>query len=230
MDFLRTLQQDCTPSGLRIDIGANEGGYTWSMRQHSPGWIFAFEPVPALFTHCVRRFEDDLDVAVFPFALSDWTGYETGYAIHEAHTLDKPERAAKGRNAEALARDGAGTFGVYFRTIDNLMETQPVSRQRPVQFIKIDTDGYEPKVLRGAVRTIQTHRPSILIELGYLPEDLGESSFAMLDFIYGVLGYRLILQDGREMSRWDWDDYEPLRRTTFDVAMVPQEWDRPLLG
>lgn len=226
MDFLRTLQQTCTPAGLRLDIGANEGGYTYLMRQHHPGVIWAFEPIPVLYQQVATRFADDPDIVVFPYAISDQSrDHVEGYSVFEAWTIAPTTYTVRGRNAHCRDHLGVTEFAVTFRRVDDLVP--PTAH---VDFLKIDTDGYEAHVLRGARQTIRRCRPPILIELGYLIGDLGESIPDLLTDIYDVLGYHLITQAGdRWTTRQQAINGYPYT-TTCDVAMVPQEWMHPLLG
>jgi hypothetical protein len=61
-----------------------------------------------------------------------------------------------------------------------------------LDFLKIDTDGMEAHVLRGARRTLRELRPAILFEL--VPENLresGESAEGVVSLLT-ELGYRLL--------------------------------------
>ena len=53
---------------------------------------------------------------------------------------------------------GNSTMPVKVRTLDSYAI-------RDVDFIKIDVEGYEPRVLRGAMETIQRDSPAILCEI-----------------------------------------------------------------
>jgi len=52
--------------------------------------------------------------------------------------------------------------------------------------IKIDTQGYEMNVLRGAVNTITRHKPTFLIECEY------KKQFREVDLFLSQLGYKLV--------------------------------------
>jgi len=222
MNLLRTLLAPLSPAPFCLDIGANEGGYIWSILQARPeATVHAFEPLHHFYKHCERRFAGEPNVHILPLGISNKEEYVEGLAVHEAWTLDKPERAKKGRNAASLEREGPGTFPVMFTTVDahiRLQHTPPP----PVEFIKLDTDGYEARVLAGATATLLRDRPLILIELSYMVDDIGDSVDDMLTHLYETLGYRLLLEDGStptqaEMyAQWPW-------HTSFDAAAVPVE-------
>ena len=226
MNFLTTLVQDLPRDRPTVvfDIGANEGGYTWSLRQLLPlAEIHCFEPLPAMYDRLRARLATDLTDPIYtwPWGVSDREYVETGVAVHEAWTIDKPARAVKGRNATW----GGPIFDMQLVTVDGFCTQHEIDR---VDFLKIDTDGYELRVLRGAKATILRDRPPILIELGYMVEDLGDSLAQFLLTIYDELGYRLYAQDGTELLWAEWRSWYPFT-TTFDVAMLPAETPlRPL--
>lgn len=224
MNFLRTLLTPLSPSPFCLDIGANEGGYIWSILQARPqAFIHAFEPLRHFYKLTDRRFADASKVHVFPVGVSNVCEYVPEMQVHEAWTLARPGTAVKGRNAESLAREGADPFPVTFTTIDaHLAHFATFRTVPPVEFMKIDTDGYEFRVLQGAQQTIQKDRPLILIEISYMVQDIGDSVVEFLELIYGELNYQLITQDGRYLTQQAMYDHYPWH-TSFDVAMVPAE-------
>lgn len=225
MDFLRTCLEPvkADPSLLLLDIGANVGGHTWLMRQHCPGHeIHCFEPIPALYEGLVRRYLDDPNIQVYLMGVSDQVGEIPGVAVHEAWTLVPPAEAKRGRNALSLERDGEGTFDMLTTTVDAFLSggTDENDGLR-CGFLKIDTDGYEARVLRGADQTLRRDRPTLLIEFGYLISDLGDSIEAMLDHI-GDLNYAVFNGAGQRLWLADWRAWYPCE-TTWDVALLPVE-------
>lgn len=220
MDFLRTLLTPTPARAFCLDIGANEGGYTHLIRHHRPeALVHGFEPIPAMYAQYAARYADDPRVVPWPFAVSD-REYDDTLAVHEAWTLAKLGEARRGRNAVSLVRDGIGEFPVSFVTVDKHLERR--EPQRPVNFIKIDTDGYEDRVLRGAACTLLADRPLVLIEIGYLIEDVGDDSSRFIERVYRDLGYVWITQDGDVWTEAGARARYP-HHTTCDVAMVPQE-------
>lgn len=59
---------------------------------------------------------------------------------------------------------GAGTDPIEIRIkrLDDVAETRSTS----VSLLKIDTEGYEPRVLEGAAAIIEADRPTIYLEMG----------------------------------------------------------------
>ncbi len=249
MDWLTPLQARCTPGDLKLDIGANEGGYTYLMLQ-TPGLVHAFEAIPQLAEQVRARFVNEPRVTVFPQGVSDQVFRDEGYGVFEAWTLDKPERARRGRNAHCVNTFGPDLFAIDFTTVNrHLLDVGhpsvaykvaevdaagTVTRHTAhwafdrVGFLKVDVDGYELRVLRGATHVLQHDRPPLLIELGYLVNDIGDSHEELLNLIYHAFDYVLVEDDGNGVGvrrdRSYWADHYPLH-TTFDVGMVPAESD-----
>jgi FkbM family methyltransferase len=227
MDWLTPLQAKCTDQTLKFDIGANDGGYTWSMLQ-LPGKIVACEPIKQLALQCLKRFADEPRVEVLPYGVSDFNHRQENLAVHEAWTLDTVGNARRGRNTYCRETFGEEPFTVEFRTLDMLTSARtwyPHEKHGAVDFLKIDTDGYEFRVLRGGYATIQKHRPWMLFEFNYMVDDLGESVIDMLDLIYGQLGYvvvEAVNEQWVERDRSWWVDHYPMH-TTFDVGLIPAE-------
>ena len=95
------------------------------------------------------------------------------------------------------------------------MEQNGIER---VDFLKIDVDGYEAKVLRGAESTLGRDHPSICMELSdHTLARVGDSLSALLGRMR-MMGYRFYgIVDRREVS-----DQEINNRRSMDYYLV---WD-----
>lgn len=163
---------------LALDIGAHVGLWSRILAMHFL-LVRAFEPVPALL-ECFRRNTKDLsNVQVFPMALCS-KGSKSSIRMVEvpgnsgnAHVASKDE-----------VRKGKGTFqNVQAQPLDN------IKFSFPVDFIKIDVEGYELEVLRGAEETIRKNKPVIVLEQKRgNAERYGWGQHEALRFVLG-LGY-----------------------------------------
>jgi FkbM family methyltransferase len=146
------------PGDICYDVGANIGVYTlWAAGLVGPtGQVHAFEPVPptmAVLTELVRLNRLDQVVPVAS-ALGATVG-ETGLRSYQdasglAHAV------ADTRYADHVARQD--TLDAYAGT------------HRPPDLVKIDVEGAEIDVLRGAGDLLATHAPALLLEM--LPSHL----------------------------------------------------------
>lgn len=133
---------------VALDIGANHGIYAYALSRLSPE-VHCFEPL----AECCRYIQDHhaANITVHNAALADRTGELElhvpiigGRAVYTRASLDRPDGPSESRRVEV-------------RTLDSYGLTN-------VGFIKIDVEGLEASVLRGAEHTLQTYHPNLLIE------------------------------------------------------------------
>jgi len=141
------------PGDTCYDIGANIGVYTlWAAGLVGPsGQVHAFEPVPptmAVLGEMVRR--NGLDQVVLVASAIGATAGQTGLRSYQdasgrAHAVADPRRA------DHLAR--RETLDAY------------TARHRPPDLVKIDVEGAEIDVLRGAAAVLEDRAPALLLEM-----------------------------------------------------------------
>jgi FkbM family methyltransferase len=160
--------------GNCIDVGANIGFMSMAMA-HSGCSVLAFEPQPELFKILALNTED-MDVSGSPVALSDKNG--TG-KMPRIRYGDRGNYGGLGLNQKS----DLGTIEVPTSTLDSYdITSHGISR---VDFIKIDVEGHELEVLRGATETILRDKPIMYVE-----DDRVEKSFALRKYIKS-LGYTI---------------------------------------
>jgi FkbM family methyltransferase len=135
-----------------IDVGANRGVYSYWLARCSRV-VKAFEPNPDLAQRLAAA--GLRPVTVHSVALSDGVGAaELLVPHHHSGGLDDP-----GGRLDALApRVSAARFATTRARLDDFGFDE-------VDFIKIDVEGHEEKVLDGAWDTITANRPALLIKL-----------------------------------------------------------------
>ena len=136
------------PGMVVIDVGANVGYYTLAAasRVGKGGIIFSVEPSPYAAERLERTVrENHLDqVRVVRAALGDHAGQ---------HVLFTP--LPGNHTPTMLGEPGAEGIPVPVRTLDECVETWQVS---VIDLLKIDVEGYEPSVLRGAASLLAAGR------------------------------------------------------------------------
>jgi len=148
-----------------IDAGANIGVFSVMAARLAPqGRVIAFEPLSR--TH-----------AVLCRNVAHYANVEpVRAALDEKETCEK-ELLPDGYNAGAstlsdsgMVTDGAAGVGemVPVTSIDAHVRGHSVSR---VDFIKIDVEGYEAHVIRGAATTIGEHSPVLAVSAYHKPND-----------------------------------------------------------
>lgn len=96
------------------------------------------------------------------------------------------------------------TFETRVERLDDLV----AERNWPApDFIKVDTEGVELAVLKGAAKTLSTHMPELLVEMdGTTPESWAANFRAIHQFLTG-LGYGVWNLYGKQLAETDSADY-----------------------
>jgi FkbM family methyltransferase len=156
-----------------IDVGANVGSLTSHFcRLVGPtGHVWAIEPVP----YNIKRLEQLRDLngldylAIIPGALGNRAGFVP---------LRLPQHGETGFASFTRSWDVGDTLDVQTWTLDELV----AGGEGQLAFVKIDVEGYEPRVLEGAERTLREMKPLVLCEFNdILLRDAGSSSEHLLE-------------------------------------------------
>jgi FkbM family methyltransferase len=148
---------DHLPSGgrLALDIGANVGSYTRLLAERFDA-VHAFEPGPAS-GELHRCCDGNERVRIIDAAVGARAG-ELNLKLYAHHT-----------HASAFADDvldtitrGASTGSMRVPVVASDELGYPLA---PVDFVKIDTEGYECEVLQGARQTLELNMPALLVEI-----------------------------------------------------------------
>ena len=176
------------PGGVALDIGANIGAHTLPLaRAVGPkGKVYAFEPTGFAMEKLKRNLalnpELERRVVCVQAMLIDRKG-GTAPPLYASWPLDDSRgvhRLHRGRKKPA--GDARAT------TLDDFLAGHGAVRP---DFIKLDIDGFECRMLTGARRTLEIARPVVLLELS--PHQLDEQggSIEELTQILREAGYAL---------------------------------------
>jgi FkbM family methyltransferase len=148
----RMLRQLIRPGMTVVEVGANMGTHSVDMaRACAPGAFYAFEPQPRLFQIlCANLALNDIANAL---------AYPEGCGETEGEAIVPFTDYAREGNFGGISLLGLGNAGIKVRVrpLDSL--------ELPTcGLLKIDVEGYEPQVLRGARGTIARCRPVIYVE------------------------------------------------------------------
>lgn len=203
------------PESICFDVGANLGYFTSVMAQCAPqGRIYAFEPMMATFARlesCLRL-NAFSNVHAFPFAIGAVDGCGQLF-VHESATgnaslhKDPIARLARAQPVEMYSLDSLLAQG--------LVELPHI--------IKIDVEGHELEVLRGAQQLISCSGTTIIFEFNERMSRLANWSAADLKKLLLSLGnYDFYLLQGGRLTRVNIEDVAVVRNTHVDMLA----WNR----
>jgi FkbM family methyltransferase len=183
---LRALLSD--ENMIVVDIGAGEGTYTSVFAKTSRvSAVYAFEPAPATFAKLVHAVSAYPQVRCFNIALGDANGRETLYEYSDSSVsslLEMEERQERLLPSSTVSSETT----VDVMRLDDLVDARAVAQP---DLIKIDVQGFEDRVLRGAESSLKRTRYCV-IELSFVSMYKGSLLF---DEIYEQMrdkGFRLV--------------------------------------
>lgn len=140
-----------------LDIGAYVGDTTlWFVKQVSPnGLVYAFEPDSNNFSKLLHNISLNKVASVIPvnLAFSDTEGIKNFVGGGEGATIAS---SGEGKQTEVT-------------TVDSFVTKNMIPK---IDFIKMDVEGHEMNILRGAAATIKTFSPKMAISVYHRGDDL----------------------------------------------------------
>lgn len=180
-----------------LDIGAHHGWFFHCWKNWSPGArIYAFEPYPPAFDKASALYGADADTHIYPEAVGAETGKRRLNVLEQSpvsNSLLEPDESAW--RDVAFRHGDISTVDVNVTTIDDIVGREKLGG---VYLLKIDTQGFEMEVLRGAA-----------------------DSLPRVDHIFVESGIRGLYRDAPRFS----DVFEFLTDRGFHL-MAMQSWHR----
>ncbi len=173
-----------------LDIGANSGQFAKEVRNDIgyKGLIYSFEPLSVIFDQLKNNAKNDLYWKVFNCAMGD-VNHKTNINIssnsYSSSLLDiLPSHLKSEPNSHYV-----GTEVVEIKTLDSVFNELCGSSKNI--YMKIDTQGFESKVLKGAVKSLDKI-DTVQIEMSLVPLYKEEILAYELIAWMGNKGYTLI--------------------------------------
>lgn len=181
------------PGDVFADIGANIGYFTRIAARlvGEQGAVYAFEPMPAALRVLKENIQSFANVKLYEMALSAERG--TGDFSVKKHG----DTSSLGVHSGAIR-----TIQVPIETLNNVLKSE--SR---IDVIKIDVEGYELEVLRGATDIIARLKPLLYFE--FIPDYTNRRLITLEDF-------RMLLEPFRYTLHWMNPNY-PMKSLTSNV-------------
>ncbi len=177
--FKKILQKSLRPDDNAIDIGAHKGEILELFLEYAiRGQHFAIEPIPYFNEKLKKKF---LNVCVFNCAVSDENGSKEFYWIK-----DNPAYSGLSKRKFSENNSKIKPILINVRKLDNI-----IPNDVKISFIKIDVEGAELKVLRGAEKIIRRDTPKIAFEFGIGGSEFYQTSAADIFNFFEELNYCL---------------------------------------
>jgi len=207
---LHLLEFLCSPDKDAIDVGANDGSYVHYLRRHARR-VIAFEPMPSLADTLRVKFRHGVDVR--SIALSDRAGsVELHMPVVDGVTVT---------GCSTVSPTASATYPDH-RAIEVPMATLDSVYDGEVGFIKIDVEGHEPSVVRGALETIRAGKPLLMIEC---ERRHNPGAFEELLDALGPLGYSPYYWTGERLV-----EVSPAEVTTLQTLVTIDGSEEPPPG
>ena len=178
---------------VTIDIGANIG--TVALRAATisrKGWVYAFEPDTDNFTSLQQN------IRLNPLENITPVKKALGERQHESK-LFKVNRFNTGMNRILPANNDFTDFeSIEVSTLDEEVSRLKINR---IDLMKIDVEGYELNVLKGAQATLQRFHPLIVVEvIDVNLKNNGQTSAEVIRFLKDF-GYHFVdLKNGKPLT------------------------------
>ena len=214
-----SLPQDA----IIFDVGANFRMMTLQFaKQASLGKVYSFEPTFYAFSKLKKNLELNPELAKRIVAIQNFVSSSTsGEPDIKAYASWKGGGVVKGAKHQVHGGIAKSTDGIGAVSLDNFCEQKVIKR---LDFIKIDTDGYEFEVLKGAQKVISKFSPIIIFEVGiYVMEERNIDFSDYLRF-FGPLNYSLFNSNNlKEINANNYYKHIPLKGTIDILAISNYE-------
>ena len=161
-EITNVIKRLVKPGCVAVDVGANIGCHAIVMAHAAGpnGMVIAFEPHPVVRERLIRNINLNRLSNIVPcsLALSNEAGQA---ALYSSNREDANQGISSFYNVHAEFAFPPETMSVEVDTLDAVMQRQQLAR---LDFIKIDTEGNEVRVVQGGVDSIRKFRPSIVFE------------------------------------------------------------------
>ncbi len=204
-----------------FDIGANIGSMAFGFAQLTPhGHVFAFEPTNYAFEKLIRNLtlNPELSRRITPVQLFVSDNNSENHQI-KAYSSWKVDGSAADRHPlhGGITKPAES---IHITTLDHFCLQNDIHK---VDLIKIDTDGHEFPVLRGAYKTLEKNHPYLIFEVGLYVLNEQKMAFEQYYDLLSHFGYCLLnCKNYSEITLENFKQQIPAR-STIDILAIPHK-------
>jgi FkbM family methyltransferase len=178
------------PGDVCFDCGGWRGFFSGVMARQGAAKVFAFEPLPSNVAQLRKMLalNPDLPITLIEAAVTEQAG--------ELEFVVMPETSMGKLSTSSFQADNQSGQKIRVRAValDALLAAGEV---QPPTLMKVDVEGAELMLLRGARNLLATHRPKLFMEIH--SRELGRECRAFLE----PLGYEIhVVGEGREVCHF----------------------------
>jgi len=224
-DFLKSLSKYADIQTI-VDVGANTGEYAQELRLYFPkAVIYAIEPHPQTFKK-LSSLAKKIKLHVFNQGLGDHVGkgklWDFADDAQLKHTQPTSTLASTLKEViEDLHGQKAQAYEFSLNTLDNFAEQEKIKK---IDFLKIDIEGAEITVLRGAKQLLKNKSISF-IQFEFNEMNAYSKTFLkdFIDILPQHLFYRIMPRGLYAMG-----EYRPSTHEIFafqNIVAIPKEYE-----
>jgi len=203
-----------------VDVGANVGLMTLQFAKLVPnGKVYSFEPTFYALERLKKNLSLNEELAKRVTVINSFVSETSTNAPNIVAFSSWKVNGERGNNDHPVhLGTPKSTEGVPAISLDDFAESQQLDK---IDFIKIDTDGHEYEVFKGARKAIAKYKPKIIFEIGLYVMDEKNISFDFYYTYFRDLNYKLIdTKTGKEITLSNYRKYIPKKGST-DLIAIP---------
>lgn len=196
----RVIRKVCKATSNCLDVGCHKGEILDLFLQYAPGGThYGFEPIPGLYEGLLKKYEGLERCRILDVALSDKKGTSSFNYV-----VSNPSYSGLLKRDYDHPNEKDTLITVRTERLDDLLPPD-----LSVDLVKIDVEGGEILVLRGAVQTLTRCKPVVIFEHGLGASELYGATPEQVFDLFERCGLRVSL-----MRRF-LNDRPPLTREAF---------------
>lgn len=178
------IKHVCTKDTVCIDIGCYQGEILKLMMKEAPdARHIAFEPIPEKYNHLQKEFGAKADI--YPYALAN----ENKQTVFNFVVTNPTYSGIKKRTYKG--EETIHEIPVEVRRLDDVIDLKI-----PIGLIKIDVEGGEFDVMKGARNILTSWKPVLIFEHGIGGSDnYGVVAADVFEYLVQELGYKICLME-----------------------------------
>jgi len=178
---IQIMKRVIKPNSNCIDVGCHKGEILSEICKLAPkGHHYAFEPIPFYFNNLKKHFTKN--TTIYSFALSNETGSTTFQYVKNA-----PAYSGLKKRKYNIANPEIEELSVELKKLDDI-----IPEDTHIDLIKIDVEGAEFGVLKGAEKLLKRCKPVVIFEFGMGANNYYNTSAAdFFDFINDKVGLKI---------------------------------------